>query len=77
MTVDNFSVIACPLTLDPFPAIHKQLSSTCSADDKLIYIANNMIPDQTAPKGSSLIRVHSVCFHDKTSLSGFEYMQQT
>ena len=27
-----------------------------------------MIPDQTAPKGalgSSLIRVHSVCLHDK------------
>ena len=28
-------------------------------------IANNMEPDQTAPAGSSLIRVHSVCFHDK------------
>ena len=23
-----------------------------------------MNPDQTAPMGSSLIRVHSVCFHD-------------
>ena len=30
----------------------------------LIYIANNMNPDQTAP-GSSLIRVCIVCFHEK------------
>ena len=32
------------------------------------YIANNMDPDQTAPFRSSLIRAHSVCFHDKTTL---------
>ena len=26
---------------------------------------NNMDPDHTAPLGSSLIRVHIVCFHEK------------
>ena len=29
------------------------------------YIANDMNPDQTAPQGNSLIRVHNVCFHPK------------
>ena len=40
-------------------------------------IANNMDPNQTAlfgaVKESSLIRVHSVCFCDKISLSASEY----
>ena len=42
---------------------------TCSLvclSSKVAYIANNMDPDQTAPgAGSSLIRAHSVCLHDK------------
>ena len=33
-------------------------------------IANNKEQDQTAPNGSSLIRVHSVCFHGKFKHSG-------
>ena len=39
-----------------------------SKDCWVAYIANNMYQDQTSPKGSSLIRVHSICFHDKISL---------
>ena len=45
------------------------------------YIADNMGPDQTTPLGSvsdqtaalgsSLIRVHNICFHDKNSLCCF------
>ena len=38
------------------------LISLCS---QVANIANNMDPDQAAPKGSSLTRVLSVCFSDK------------
>ena len=34
----------------------------------MAFNANNMDLDQTAPSGSSLIRVDSVCFHGKSIL---------
>ena len=55
------------LSLRAWFAIHGTLLS-----DLLIfiaYIANNMNPDQTAPLRSSLIRVHGVCMHGKSSLN--------
>ena len=44
------------------------LSSTllvCLICSLVAYFANNMDPNQTAPHGSSLIRIYIVCFNEK------------
>ena len=67
MFLDSIGVFDCRLS--PFPAIHKFVVYFIICLCSLVsYIANNMNPDQTAPLGSSLIRVHSVCFHGKSIL---------
>ena len=61
---DQGSKCLLPFGLECIPASHDscrllspQLMSFCA------YVANSMDPDHTAPSWSSLIRVHSVCFH--------------
>ena len=52
------------LRIHPRPGIN--WTDDCHEFRMRTYIANNMDPDQTAPcLGRSLIRVHSVCFHDE------------
>ena len=48
-----------------FTTIILLLSALLCAYVLVTLIANNMNPDQTAP---SLIRFHSVCFHDKSAM---------
>ena len=52
-----------------FPHSQQPLSALSSAYLLWFpFVANNMDPDQTAPCRSSLIRVHSVCFHGNSLL---------
>ena len=52
----------------------QQLSSALSsACDFKSHFCNSVDPDQTAPLGSSLIRVHTVCLYAKSMFEKFVF----
>ena len=62
-TADITIIYVNNLSFNPFTASHN-ICRLLLLSTYVAYIANDMVQDQTA-QGSSLIRVHSVCLHDK------------